>query len=213
MAGLKRQNPIRKCVERFCPTLPGLERSQSIWCVQYEPRLSGSGPIRRHGRYECIGNALKTSGVFVRAALIVASLALLWVAGCHGPLVEPMDHLKEAGLDEPFPGASGAHWRADFDRLIYDIPRAMEKHHWGMLSIKQVTADGDRLVRASGLLVDGREAKLVAWPSGKNSVAVALRVGRFGDPDQEQAFINRLAEVLRGKIGRLQRRATRYPPP
>jgi len=56
-----------------------LEHSHSTWCVQYEPRPLGSGPIRRYRRYEYIGDALRSWWcVFLVMAIWVAPRVSVW---------------------------------------------------------------------------------------------------------------------------------------
>lgn len=138
-----------------------------------------------------------------------------WVVvlvGCMGP-VEPVSHLQGSGLDEPFPDASGAALRGEWGRLPYDIPRAIQKAHWGKLSVDAVSSPRGQVVRAGALLPDGREAAVVAWPMEQGGVYVAVRVGPFGDREQEKAFLNSLQAVLSGKISRRQRFDQSLPKP
>ena len=78
-----------------------------------------------------------------------------------------------------------------------------------MLGVRR--EDGDDVVRGEALLLDGRTATMVAWSEEGGEVVVALRVGHFGDRDQERAFLGRLAGVLRGKPGRRQRQDEMKP--
>ena len=144
------------------------------------------------------------------------AVCLLVGVGCAGPAIHPTDHLAGPGVDEPFLDGSMARWGADFNRVIYDIPRAVKRSHWGLLHAQPdgpdepgVTPDGvsstGRVVRARALLPDGRTATIIAWSADEGAIAVVVRVGRFGDRPMERVFISELAQVLRGKPGRRQR--------
>ena len=138
------------------------------------------------------------------------ALALLFgLVGCQMPQIEPTNHLTGPGLDRPLPDASMASWPAAFDRLIYDIPRAIKRLHWGMLTVRQ---DPDApVIRATALLPDGREATLFAWEPRQGLITVALRVGHFGDRRQERACIAAVRAVLRGKPSRRHRQGFQLP--
>lgn len=150
---------------------------------------------------------------------VVGVLSAVCVAGCVQLTVRSIDRLSGAAINEPFPDASVAQWPADFKRLVYDIPRAVKKHHWGMLGLKQHGPEGgdteteasERIIRAAALLPDGRSATIVAWPEDETTIAVALRVGPFGDALQEEAFLVRLAQVMRGKPSRRHRQEFELP--
>ena len=105
-------------------------------------------------------------------------------------------------LDESLEDGSSAQWKADADRLLADIGRSFRDLHWGKQYLRRQPRD-DRQplqkVRAAGLLPDGRTATVIAWPVEPDQIAVAVRIGQFGDAKQQQMFINMLAKILAGK--------------
>ena len=128
------------------------------------------------------------------------------LGGCGMPQVEPIEHLRGAGLDEPFPGASMAHFHMPFEPLDLAIPIAFKRQHWGVLSVKREPTSDDTggigVLRAAALLPDGRTAQVVGWAVDNSKFAVAVRVGHFGDRDHERAFLGLLAKTLRTKLKR-----------
>jgi len=140
------------------------------------------------------------------------------------PPAPPIDYLtvnqlSGPGIDEPLPRATQAQLPGDPQRLGDDVQRTAKQLEWGMLSISDTirksdgsaTPPGPAVVRARALLPDGRAATLVAWPiepatydeKGKKllkpgRVAVALRVGFFGDRQNQERFIRRLSRVMAG---------------
>ena len=67
--------------------------------------------------------SLKVSRV-LGVCFVVGTLVLV---GCGVPAVVAVDHLNGPGVDEPFPGAVMTRLRVDFDRVVYDFPRAVKK--------------------------------------------------------------------------------------
>ena len=161
---------------------------------------------------------MSCSGFFDQTLFYAGSVVWVCLVGCAAPVAGPIDHLTGPGLDEPLPNATAARWSADFDRLMDDIPRATKKLHWGLLWVRN---ESDRLeprrvaavVRAAALLPDGRLATVVVWSVNQSDIGVALRVGGFGDPHQENKFIRCLAKVLRGRPGRKQKQGFDWPDP
>ena len=49
------------------------------------------------------------------------------------------------------------------------------------------------------VLPSNLQATILAWPLAPNTVAVALRVGVFGDRAEESVFMGRLADTLKDK--------------
>jgi hypothetical protein len=99
-----------------------------------------------------------------------------------------------------------ARWAAPANRLLDDIPRAIQRHEWAALHIEpQVDAmlPGASLptmaISATALLPDDREAAILAWRIADHEVAVAVRVGYFGDPAAERDFLARVRQVMAGK--------------
>ena len=114
----------------------------------------------------------------------------------------PVGHIQTTHIDEPFLDGSFAQWKADADRLADDIRRSFRDLHWGRKYLRRHPGDDRQplqLVRAAALLNDGRTATVVAWPVHQHQVAVAVRVGQFGDLAQQRKFIHMLAKTLYGK--------------
>ncbi len=154
-----------------------------------------------------------TVGVVVGMALAVCGV------GCEAVPIRATNQLNIGPTHLVFIGASVAKWPADFDRLIYDIPRTVRRVNWGLLNVKSLPVNGNArsrsqppIIRASALLPDGRTATVIAWPASDRAIGVALRVGHFGDRRQEGRFIRHLAQVLRGKPSRKHRQAFELPP-
>ena len=146
-------------------------------------------------------------GALIRRGL--ALVLLVGLVGCQMPQIEPTNHLTGPGLDQPLPDASMATWPAAFDRLIYDIPRAIQRLHWAMLTVCQDPSAP--VIQAAALLPDGREATLFAWKSREGLITLALRVGHFGDRRQERACIAAMRAVLSGKPSRRHRQGFQLP--
>ena len=118
------------------------------------------------------------------------------------PQSVPIDRIQNTHVDEPFLDGSLAQWQADGDRLVDDIRRSFRDLHWGKTYLRRQPSDDRQplqLVRAAAILDDGRTATVVAWPVRQDQVAVALRVGQFGDAARQQNFIHMLAKTLHGK--------------
>ena len=143
----------------------------------------------------------------IRHRLLTAAIIIscLFTDGCaySPPALTDSNRLRGPGLDEPFEDSSTANWPADPGRLATDIRRAFRELDWGRMYIRKdpAAADHGEVVRAAALLPDGRLATIIAWPATDDgvSVGVGLRVGRFGDRDREQQFVNMLAKLLAGK--------------
>ena len=147
------------------------------------------------GKQPCVGTLL-------------GSVVCMVLIGCGVPRVEPIEHLRGTGLDEPFPDASMAYFYMPFEKLDLVIPIAFKKQHWGLLRVKRsltaTAANGtsQRVLRAAALLPDGRTAQVVGWLVDSSRFAVAVRVGHFGDRDEERAFLGLLTKTLRTKLTR-----------
>jgi len=118
-----------------------------------------------------------------------------------GPVVFP------AG--ESLPGGSGAKWRADYQRLAVDIPRAVRNCDWALLRVQVFEADAEPVdgtgpshIDASALLPNERRALVSASPEADGVVRVVVRVGQRGDATAERRFLKELARVLRGAPAR-----------
>lgn len=133
------------------------------------------------------------------AAILFASC--FFVVGCalDRPVLSDSNHLHGPGLNEPFADSAMVIWPADPSRLDVDIRRAFRDLNWGRMYIRKNNTIQGLIVRAAGLLPDGRTVTIVAWPIADDRVAVGLRVGQFGDRDREQRFVNMLAKLLAGK--------------
>lgn len=157
--------------------------------------VGGGASLSRRGR--CIG---------VQLGAAAWTIVCIVLGGCGLPRIEPIEHLHGVGLDEPFPGASIAHFPMPFERLDLAIPIAIKRQHWGLLRVKREAAQGDageslqEVLRAAALLPDGRTAQVVAWTVDSSKLAVAVRVGHFGDRGHERAFLGLVAKTLRTKL-------------
>lgn len=140
-------------------------------------------------------------------------MILAGTVGCPGPRVQQTDHLSGPGFDPSMPNASMARWQADFDRLIYDIPRAVKKLHWGLIAVRNdpLANQQETVIRAEALLPNGHVAHMVAWKSQDGFITFVARVGYFGDRRQEGDLIKQLAKVLRGRPSRRHRQAFELP--
>lgn len=133
--------------------------------------------------------------IAVRNRLVFLFAIPLFSIGCvcNGP--------ASSGL-EPRLGSFRGEWAADQLRLDTDIGRAIRDLHWGKLYLHREPSDESQplqRVRAEALLDDGRTALIVGRPVGSDQVDVTVQVGRFGDHDQERAFVKKLAKILHGK--------------
>ena len=141
----------------------------------------------------------------MRAFSILIACAAL--AGCNAqPEVQPIDREALAHSEKVPPGAAFARWKADPNRLVADIPRAVSRCEWAMLHMQPRLRHGkaeplepDKPVEAMALLPDDREAKIMAWKVSDQEVAAAVRVGLFGDPDLELQYLKILASVMAGQ--------------
>lgn len=140
-------------------------------------------------------------------------MILVCSAGCSLPRIPPGGDFPDPGLDPPLPNASMFRWQADFNRVLYDIPRAVQQLHWGLAAVRLVprsSGEGE-IVRAKAVLPNGHEANMAAWKLHHGTIVVAVRVGHFGDSRHEEAFVAQLAKVLRGKPSRRHRQEFELP--
>lgn len=132
-------------------------------------------------------------------ALNVAGVASL--TGCASDLPIPVQPLAPATANPPtapvplLRNMSVYQWPDSFDRLEVDIERAMNKQEWALLN--QEKADG--VIRAEGVVPDNRHAWITAWRVNEKDIAVAVRVGLYGDEPLESLYAARLKQVLAGK--------------
>ena len=171
-------------------------------------RVSLISRILEQGRHG-VRVIVKPWGVALAGWWLGVVLCVGLVVGCDSVEIVSVDRLSAPGLDEPFPHASMAILLGDYDRLEYDIPRAMKACHWGKISLTQGPAGsaqtGGPILRARALLPDGRTATMVAWPKGERLVSVSVRVGHRGDREWERDYLTQLGSILRGKPSRTQR--------
>ena len=120
-----------------------------------------------------------------------------------------------------------ARWRGDPERLKVDLRRAIEALHWAVVSLDRRPAAlelddlrqppiedvlGAVAWRLVALLPDGRSAHVVAWTPRIQHVAVAVRVGYFGDEAKERRFIAQLRRTLAGSPHRVRHDTFVLPP-
>lgn len=127
------------------------------------------------------------------------------LSGCGRLRIEPIDHLRGAGLDESFPDASMAQFDLPFKKLDLAITLAFKRQNWGSLRLMKpsptfadTSGTSHQVLRAAALLPDGRTVQVVGWPVDGSKFTVAVRIGHFGDRDQERAFLELLHKTLRG---------------
>ncbi len=105
----------------------------------------------------------------------------------------------------------------DAARLMDDIPRAIKRCLWGTLHVTAppppapadpiaaalrspvaVTPTAAQPIRAAAMLPDDRPAEMLVWRVDEKTVAAGIRVGRFGDHEEERRFLRALTDVLAG---------------
>ena len=112
----------------------------------------------------------------------------------------------EAAL--PGGGGSLARWRADYQRLPTDIPRAVRNCGWGLASLDVQTPSHDTSdaglgdIVASLWLPNERRGVLKACAEADGQISVAIRAGHQGDSASERRFLTELARLLRGRPAR-----------
>ena len=176
--------------------------------------------VRRYARFYPT-EAMKPSFLRCLAAAAAGAL-LLGTWGCRqasGPIVVASGVPGRASL---LSGGSEARWRADFDRLGADIPRAVRNCHWALLRLRRhaaaqspaappATSAAAARISASALLPNERGATIAARAEADGQITVAFRVGHRGDSGAERRFLKELAKVLRGKRARQYRGRFEWP--
>ena len=153
--------------------------------------------------------------------MLFAACVLLSTAGCE--LIPPPPSFLTSSVtpsvrpnDAP-PGMTFAQMPGDAARLEDDIRRALKRCHWGKLHVNppppQTPADpaaaalrsevpttptAAQPIRAAAMLPDDRPVEILAWRVDDKSVAAGIRVGRFGDSEEERRFLRALTDVLAG---------------
>ncbi|MEX2215901.1 MAG: hypothetical protein WD768_17450 [Phycisphaeraceae bacterium] len=135
---------------------------------------------------------------------LLSLFVCLSLLGCESsPVLQPVERASLAHAEELPPGAVFARWKADPNRLVNDIPRAVSRCDWAILNMeprpqrgKPVPLSVDTPVKAMALLPDDREASILAWKVNDEEVAAAVRVGLLGDRDLEMQFLRALASVM-----------------
>lgn len=137
-----------------------------------------------------------------RGLSLFGVLALLYVfTGCASDAPVPVQALVPIVSNQPvapvplLENMTVYQWRGDFRRLEDDIERAMNKEEWARL--KQEERDG--VIHAKGVVPDNRHGWIIAWQIGETDVAVAVRVGLFGEQKLEGTYAARLKQVMAGK--------------
>ncbi|MCE9589140.1 MAG: hypothetical protein K8S99_01295 [Planctomycetes bacterium] len=125
----------------------------------------------------------------------------LFLGGCaQRGVVKPIAFERSPAWAQALSRASVAKIKGDPARLSDDVKRAVKRSHWGLLRLMDAPKGTDAPMSAAALLPDGRHATILVTPGsagGENTVAV--RVGQFGDANEERAFLQTLADTLRGK--------------
>ncbi len=138
-------------------------------------------------------------------SLAVARLSvclLVWfVTGCANDLPVPVQPLTPVISNPPVAPApllenmSVFELPGSFDRLKADLERAMNRQEWVLLN---QTVES-KVIRAEGVLPDNRHAWIIAWQTTEKEIALAVRVGLYGDEERERLYAARLKQVLAGK--------------
>lgn len=133
----------------------------------------------------------------------VMMIGAVSLQGCQTkPSVRPLGATAlPSNAASSFADGSYAEVKGDYARLSDDIPRAVKKSHWGLLSINapKIAVETREPIHAEALAPDGRAVEILAWGLRQGVIAVAVRGGRFGSRELESLFITRLQRVLAGK--------------
>ena len=137
---------------------------------------------------------------YFNGVVLLASVSML--AGCGSVPVEyeAIDRVGVDGFETSFQDALLSRMTGDSSRVEVDVPRAVERCYWGLLSFERVTDDDAMAVyRAKAILADDRTADIIVWSANESRVHAAIRVGHFGDVHQQKRFCQMLAKTLRDK--------------
>lgn len=131
----------------------------------------------------------------------LALFASLWAQACvPGPSLS-----DDPSFGQFHDAPTRADWTADPDRLEHELMAAVERIKWATLRQDRTPAalvDGDAASlgveghRLTALLPDGRTASIHAWPTSSSTVALTVKVGRFGDVGEEQRLVASAKKIL-----------------
>ena len=151
---------------------------------------------------------------------IVWVLALWAAPGCElippPPAMLTSTAVPDARPAEAPPNMTFSQMPGDWRRLEDDLRRAIKRCHWGTLHVEPpsppkstdpaaalrsaptVTPTVDQPIRMAAMLPDGRPVEILAWRVDGTNLAAGIRVGRFGDEEEERRYLRALTDVLAG---------------
>ena len=154
--------------------------------------MSVTSPIKRYA-------PCRRKGQIRHSALALAVTSSIWATACSP--TPPLSDAVHPSPDTP----SRATWAAEPDRLEHELPTALQRAEWAILRRSQTPASLiDAHPKASGRVAwqisalhpDGRTALIHAWSASANTVTVTVRVGSFGDADEERHLIESVKQTL-----------------
>ncbi len=201
---------------------PNIYFKSLIGKVMSDPRqtcLGASRPSVRSARTEAVPFILCT-------ILVLTCLGCQPAASFQTPLNQRVAAVHTAAGETLITHATFAQWPADFQRVPDDLFRSFRDLGWGRMRIA-TSGSADAANRgpephnddtanqhvvylpnatpcatARGLTPDGKQLEFIAWPVPDTTpaqIAVAIRIGHFGDEKQERQFLAMLTHHLAGK--------------
>lgn len=127
--------------------------------------------------------------------MLTGLLTVCYLSGCASSYnnLTPM-----AGITSIDNGASQATYTFPITRLDYDIWRAARRCGWAMPY--PIAPNDDGHYRGKGMVPDGRDLIVDAWPNtdNPNRFTVKVKVGHFGDSERQARYLTKLRDVLKG---------------
>jgi len=155
---------------------------------------------------------------------ILSILTVLWalsaLSGCNtvreqaaewtGPTIKRVQKVDIQGTAWQIRNASTVQIKGDPQRLAEDVRRTTRKVYWGVIKVQSQGIidhnDPDApppsvpaAVFADVLLPNDLEGEVAAWEAGDSRVAVAIRIGYFGNEELEKRWLRKFIEVMNGK--------------
>ena len=127
--------------------------------------------------------------------LILPGLLLLTLCGCANSSNMVVD---TAGIQELENQSSQADYHLPITRLDHDLWRAARRLGWAMPY--PIKPDMDGHYRGKGMMPDGRQLIVDAWPNENDTdqFTVNVKIGHFGDAQRQAWYLSKLREVLKG---------------
>ncbi len=120
----------------------------------------------------------------------IRNLCLLAVAAAVCGCAQP-SALHDASF-KPLPNIEDRVYGVDIDTLELALPDAFVRMHWGMAKLdNQITA-----LRAEAWTPDDRPVTVIAHKAGDGELTVQVKVGRFGDAEEQAAFHKALGAAI-----------------